>query len=224
MSDPRFPALALLEFGSIATGIRAGDAMIKRGPVAEIVAGTVHSGKYLVLVVGEVGPVEEAVAAGVEAGGPELLDRVLLSDVHPAVAAAVRGARVGPAGEALGVIETHTVAATIEAADAAVKAAEIALYARNYDAALDAAVKGATVDLVEVHLADGLGGKGYALFSGTVADVEAAVAIGISRIAPGMLVGSVVIPRLHGEMGGNIFEHFRFGGRIGWDGGFDAAG
>jgi microcompartment protein CcmL/EutN len=198
------PALALLEFGSIATGIRAGDAMIKRGPVAEIVAGTVHSGKYLVLVVGEVGPVEEAVAAGVEAGGPELLDRVLLSDVHPAVAAAVRGARVGPAGEALGVIETHTVAATIEAADAA--------------------VKGATVDLVEVHLADGLGGKGYALFSGTVADVEAAVAIGISRIAPGMLVGSVVIPRLHGEMGGNIFEHFRFGRRIGWDGGFDAAG
>ena len=198
------PALAILEFGSIATGIRAGDAMIKRGPVAEIVAGTVHSGKYLVLVVGEVGAVEEAVAAGVEAGGPELLDRVLLSDVHPAVAAAVRGARVGPAGEALGVIETHTVAATIEAADAA--------------------VKGATVDLVEVHLADGLGGKGYALFSGTVADVEAAVAIGISRIAPGMLVGSVVIPRLHGEMGGNIFEHFRFGGRIGWDGGFDAAG
>src|SRR3990172_7077710 len=198
------PALALLEFGSIATGIRAGDAMIKRGPVAEIVAGTVHSGKYLVLVVGEVGAVEEAVAAGVEAGGPELLDRVLLSDVHPAVAAAVRGARVGPAGEALGVIETHTVAATIEAADAA--------------------GKGATVDLVEVHLADGLGGKGYALFSGAVADVEAAVAIGISRIAPGMLVGSVVIPRLHGEMGGNIFEHFRFGGRIGWDGGFDAAG
>ena len=198
------PALALLEFGSIATGIRAGDAMIKRGLVSEIVAGTVHSGKYLVLVVGEVGAVEEAVAAGVEAGGSELLDRVLLADVHPRVAAAVRGARVGPAGEALGVIETKTVAATIEAADAA--------------------VKGATVELVEVHLADGLGGKGYALFSGTVSDVEAAVAIGLGRLAPGMLVGSVVIPRLHDEMGDNIFEHFRFGGRIGWDGGFDAAG
>jgi microcompartment protein CcmL/EutN len=198
------PALALLEFGSIATGIHAGDAMVKRGPVASIVAGTVHPGKYLVLVVGEVGAVEEAVAAGVAAGGPALLDRVLLPDVHPTVAEAVRGIRVGPAGEALGVIETHTVAATIEAADAA--------------------VKGATVDLIEVHLADGLGGKAYALFSGTVSDVEAAVAIGIGRLAPGALVGSVVIPNLHGEMGENLFDRSRFGGRIGWNDGTDAAG
>ena len=198
------PALALLEFGSIAAGIQAGDAMIKRGPVAEIVAGTVHPGRYLVLVIGEVGAVEEAVAAGVEAGGGALLDRVFLPDVHPSVAEAVRGGRVGPAGEALGVIETTTVAATIEAADAA--------------------VKGATVNLVEIHLADGLGGKGYALFSGTVSDVEAAVAIGVARIAPRLLVGSVVIPRLHEEMGENLFEAHRFGRRVGWDGGFDAAG
>lgn len=191
------PALALLEFGSIATGIRAGDAMVKRGPVAGITAGTVHPGKYLVLVIGSVGDVAEAVAAGVEAGGGDLIDQVMLPDVHPAVAAAVRGVRVGPSGEALGVVETRSVAATIEAADAA--------------------VKGATVDLVEVHLADGLGGKAYALFSGTVSDVEAAVAIGVGRVAPGVLAGSVVIPRLHGEMGDNLFAAHRFGDRLGWE-------
>jgi len=199
-----YPALALLEFKSIAAGIHAGDAMIKRGPVASIVAGTVHPGRYLVMVTGEVGDVEEAVAAGIDAGGGSLLDRVLLSDVHPAVAEAVRGARVGPAGDALGVIETSTVAATLEAADAA--------------------VKGATVDLLEIHLADGLGGKGYALFSGTVSDVEAAVTIGVGRIAPEVLVGSIVIPQLHAEMGTNVFTAPRFGSRVGWDGGFDAAG
>ena len=198
------PALALLEFKSIAAGIHAGDAMIKRGPVAGIVAGTVHPGRYLVMVTGEVGDVEEAVAAGIEAGGGSLLDRVVLSDVHPAVAAAVRGTRTGPSGEALGVIETFTVAATLEAADAA--------------------VKGATVQLLEVHLADGLGGKAYVLFSGTVSDVQAAVAIGVGRIAAEVLVGSVVIPQLHDEMGGNVFEAPRFGSRVGWDGGFDAAG
>jgi microcompartment protein CcmL/EutN len=156
------------------------------------------------MVTGEVGDVEEAVAAGIDAGGGSLLDRVLLSDVHPAVAEAVRGARVGPAGDALGVIETSTVAATLEAADAA--------------------VKGATVDVLEIHLADGLGGKAYALFSGTVSDVAAAVTIGVGRIAPEMLVGSIVIPQLHAEMGANVFTAPRFGSRVGWDGGFDAAG
>src|SRR3989304_5866863 len=90
--------------------------MIKRGPVAEIVAGTVHPGRYLVLVIGEVGAVEEAVAAGVEAGGGALLDRGFLPDVHPAVAEAVRGGRVGPAGRPLGVIETTTVSASTSAA------------------------------------------------------------------------------------------------------------
>lgn len=198
------PALALLEFTSIAVGIHAGDAMIKRGPVASITAGTVHPGRYLVMVIGEVGDVAEAVAAGVEAGGPALLDRVFLPDVHPAVAEAVRGERRDPVAEALGVIETATVAATLEAADAA--------------------MKGASVDLLEIHLADGLGGKGYALFSGSVSDVQAAITIGTGRISAAELVGSVVIPQLHGEMGENLFDAARFGARIGWDGGFDAAG
>ena len=80
------PALAVLEFSSIAAGIAAGDAMIKRAPVAEIVAGTVHPGKYLVMVVGEVAAVEEAVAAGIDRSAAALVDRVLLPDVHPAVA------------------------------------------------------------------------------------------------------------------------------------------
>ena len=36
------PALALLEFDSIAVGIQAGDAMVKRAPIDEIKSGTVH--------------------------------------------------------------------------------------------------------------------------------------------------------------------------------------
>jgi len=44
------PAIALLEFDSIAIGVRAGDAMVKRAPVEITYAGTVHPGKYLVLV------------------------------------------------------------------------------------------------------------------------------------------------------------------------------
>lgn len=196
------PALALLEFDSIAAGIRAGDAMVKRGPVAELLAGTVHPGRYLVLVVGDVASVEEARAAGRESSAGSLIDEVFLPDVHPGVVDAIRGTRVPGHGEALGVIETSTVAATIEAADAG--------------------VKGAEVELLELNLADGLGGKAYVLFSGTVADVEAAVATGVARLELEVLVGSVVIPRLDGEMGENLSDDPRFRRRVGRQG--DATG
>jgi microcompartment protein CcmL/EutN len=197
-------AIALLEFDSVAAGILAGDAMVKRGPVAEVVTGTVHPGRYLVLVTGDVAAVHEAVDAGRAASLASIVDQVVLPDVHPTVVDAIRGGRRSPAGEALGVIETTTVAAVIEAADAG--------------------VKGAEVSLLELHLADGLGGKAYALFSGSVSDVEVAVAGGVARIAPDRLVGSVVISRLHDELGDNIFDAHRFGDRLGWFGGHDAAG
>jgi len=195
------PAIGLLEFDSVAAGIRAGDAMVKRGPIDEVVAGTVHPGKYLVLVGGDVADVEEALTAGRESGGTAIVGEVFLPDIHADVLAAVRGARVPGAGEAVGVIETTTVAATIEAADAA--------------------VKGAAVYLMEINMADGLGGKAYALFCGSVSDVEAGVSIGVARVPGHALVGSVVIPQLHTEMGNNLLSDRRFGRRIGRD---DAAG
>jgi microcompartment protein CcmL/EutN len=183
------PALALLEFGSIAAGIVAGDAMVKRAPLDLIKAGTVQPGKYLVLIGGQVGDVEEAIEAAREAESSTLVDIVFLPDVHPEVVAAVAGARRSGEGEALGIIETTTVAAIIQAADAG--------------------VKGAQVDLREVRMADGLGGKGYLLFGGAVADVEAAVAIGSARV-PGELVRETVIAQLHQEMLENLTTDGRF--------------
>ena len=189
------PALALLEFSSVAAGITAGDAMVKRAPVAEITAGTVQPGHYLVMVSGDTASVGEAVTAGVEGREGALLDRVLLPDVHPAVVAALRGSRATGPVEALGVIETATVASILDAADAA--------------------VKGAAVDLMELHAADGLGGKAYALFGGTVSDVEAAIDIGAARVPLDLLAGSTVIPQLHEEMGDNLSRHPRFGVTLG---------
>ena len=69
------PALALLEFSSIAAGIEAADAMVKRAPIGVIRAGTVQPGKYLVLIGGEVADVEESLAAGREVGGAAALGR-----------------------------------------------------------------------------------------------------------------------------------------------------
>jgi len=189
------PALALLEFSSIATGIQAADAMVKRAPIDVIRAGTVQPGKYLVLVGGQVADVEESLAAGREVGGAAVVDLVYLPQVHPEVVDAIAGGRVPQVTDALGVVETTTVAAAIHAADAG--------------------IKGAEVRLVEVRLADGLGGKGIVFFSGLVADVEAAVEIGVGVLErPDLLVRQVVIPQLHPEMWENVADATRFGSRV----------
>ena len=189
------PALALVEFSSIAAGIEAADAMVKRAPIDVIKGGTVHNGKYLVLIGGRVADVEESLAAGRDVGGSSVLDFVLLPQVHPEVVETIGGARAPQATDALGVIETTTVAAAIHAADAG--------------------VKGALVHLVEVRLADGLGGKGIVLFSGLIPDVEAAVQVGVGVLErPDLLVREVVIPKLHPEMWENVGETTWFGSRV----------
>jgi microcompartment protein CcmL/EutN len=188
------PALALIEFDSIAAGILAGDAMVKTAPVTRIVAGTVHPGKYLVLVSGDVGPVQEALAAGLAAGSGAVVDHVFLPGVDPDVPASIAAARRPGPMEALGIVETGSVAAAIQAADTGLKGAQVAL--------------------LELRLADGLGGKGLTFFSGTVTNVESAVAIACDAVAEGgHLVNAVVIPQLHVEMAENLLEASRFRSR-----------
>lgn len=76
---------------------------------------------------------------------------------------------------ALGIIETFSAASIVVASDAAVKAAD--------------------VQLLDVRVALGLGGKGYALMTGDVAAVNAAVEAGSTAAAEsGLLVSKVVIP------------------------------
>jgi microcompartment protein CcmL/EutN len=189
------PALALLEFGSIAAGIEAGDAMVKRATLDVTMAGTVQPGHYLVLVAGDTASVEEAVDAGRSAGTAALVDEVMLADIHPEVLAAVGGRRAEPSGEALGVVETSSSAALVDAADAGVKASGTLLGS--------------------LRLADGLGGKAYVLFHGAVADVEVAVAAATDRAARHDAgVAASVIPQLHEEMLANLVAGPRFGERV----------
>ncbi len=175
------PAIALLEFSSIATGMLAADAMVKASPVAMLKTGTVSEGKYLVLIGGTVGSVEEAYNAGVIVGNDSVVDAMFLSDVHNQVYDAVFGKRMPLSGEALGVIETCSVAITILASDAA--------------------IKGADVNIVELRLANQLGGKGFVLFSGLLEDVESAVSISCDvEGMPEMLAGKSIIQNLDAEM------------------------
>jgi microcompartment protein CcmL/EutN len=188
------PALGLLELDSIAAGIAAGDAMAKRAPIEVIRAGTVHPGRYLVLVGGAVADVEEALEAGQETATTSVRDVVFLPNVHPGVVAGMRGVRREATAEALGIIETDTVASTIRAADAG--------------------LKGARVQLLELRLADDLGGKGYLLFGGPIAEVEAAVEAGVGAAGAADGLAWHVIAQLHAEMAQNLAADARFAARL----------
>lgn len=190
-----FPALALLELDSIALGIAVGDAMVKRSPVATIQSGSVQPGRYLVLVTGDVATVEEAIEAGVEIGQSALCDRLFLPNVHADVVDCLDGRSRPSQDEALGIIETTTIASAIAAADAG--------------------LKGADVMLIQLRLGDGLGGKGIVIFSGRVSNVEAAIEIGIAETKT-HLIRQIVIPQLHDEMRPNIAQGGRFGDHFSW--------
>ena len=175
--DKRHGAIALLEFNTIASGILASDLMLKRSPVALLRCGTIHPGRYLVLVGGSVASTEEAYAAGMQVGesGDSLNDSVFLGDVHPYLHDAVLGVRRDLAGDALVVVETSSSPALL--------------------AAVDAAVKSTPVMLAEIRLGDDLGGHALALMSGDLPNVETALDICNER-AGDQLLARTLLPRL----------------------------
>ncbi len=168
-------AIGIVETSSIARGYEVADAVLKTADVKIVVNRTVCPGKYMVLVSGNVDAVNASIDAGVEIGGHSVVDHFIIPNIHPDVFPAINGAANIPEIKALGVIEGFTVASVIEAADAAVKAAQ--------------------VELVNIHLAMAIGGKGYVTLTGEVGAVEAAVDAGSAIIeGKGLLVDKVVIP------------------------------
>jgi microcompartment protein CcmL/EutN len=173
---PDISSIGLIELSSVATGFLVQDTMLKAGNIKLLLARSICSGKYLIVVSGDVTSVAAAVQAGGVAAGPALIERRKIARVHPSVLEAISNAvDIDPKQlRSIGIVETFSAASIIEVADAAVKSAN--------------------VTLLRVHLAMALGGKGFVLMAGDVASVQAAVAAG-AKVAgdDGMLVGKGVI-------------------------------
>jgi microcompartment protein CcmL/EutN len=171
----------MIELGSIAAGYEVCDAMLKSAAVDLLLARSVCSGKFIVMVRGDVAAVESAVAAGNQAGGFSKIDSFVIPNVHESVFPAISGNTKVDALDALGIIESFSVASLIEGADAAVKSAN--------------------VQLVEVRLAMALGGKAFATMTGSVSAVQSAVDAGAAAVGQkGLLVNKVVIPSPRPEL------------------------
>jgi len=174
-------ALGMIETNSIPVGIEAGDAMMKAADVKLTSAQAVCAGKYIVIVSGDVAAVNAAVAAGVETADYVLVDSVVIPHVHDSVIAAVGACTEVTSPDALGIMETFSLASAVICADAAVKAADI--------------------QLIEVRLGRGLGGKSFVTLTGDVAAVTSAMeAAKEVEEAQGMVAGTVVIPAPHPDI------------------------
>ena len=197
-NEKRHGAIALLEFDNVAAGILASDIMVKRSPIALLRCGTIHPGRFLILVGGSVASTEEAYAAGLQVARSRgaLRGKVFLGDVHPHLHDAVLGIRRKVEGDSLAVVEMHSSPPLL--------------------AAVDAAVKSTPVVLSEVRLGDDLGGHALALMSGDLFDVETAVDI-CSERADGQLLARTLLPRLDSDLRSVLDEGTRFGSCSPWE-------
>ena len=176
-------AIGVLELCSVARGVEVADAVLKEAHVEMLFATPVQPGKYVMLFTGAVADVRASAARGAALAGGDLVDQLVIPQIHDQVVPMLKrkGGKINGSLDAIGVIETNTVASTVSAADIALKTA--------------------TVDLVDIRIANGLGGKSFFTLTGEVSDVRSSVAAG-ARMAQerGLLTREVVIPRPHPEL------------------------
>ena len=178
---PRLQAVGMIEFNSIALGIEAADAMLKAAQTAPLIVKTICPGKFVVAIHGDVASATAAVNAGLAMGEGAVVDHFLIPSISPEVISALSCTCENVEGSAVGIIETYSAASAVVAADTAVKSAR--------------------VNLIEVRLAMGLGGKAICLLAGDIAAVQAAVSAGSEAVGEsGLLVRKVVIPGISPDL------------------------
>lgn len=175
--------VGLLELCSVARGVEVADAVLKQAEVELLFSAPVHPGKYALLFTGTVEDVRSSLRRGEELAGADLVDKLHIPQIHEQLIPGLRrrGEPIVGVLDAVGVVETTTIASAIVACDLALKTAN--------------------VDLLDLRIANGLGGKSFFTVTGVVSDVRAAVVAG-ARFAQehGLLAREVVIPRPHPDL------------------------
>ncbi|AOT72722.1 BMC domain-containing protein [Geosporobacter ferrireducens] len=174
-------SLGLVEYKSIAKGIEATDKMLKAANVELILSTPLCPGKYISLIRGDVGAVKTAVKIGRDTGGIFTVEDFIIPNVHPQVFPALTATADVKKITSLGVVETISAVASVMAGDIAVKAANI--------------------ELMEIRLARGLGGKGFVVITGEISSVKSAVQACENHLKEtGQIVSATVIAAPHKEL------------------------
>jgi microcompartment protein CcmL/EutN len=190
----------MLDIADVPRGLAALDAIAKEAPVQIVSAGTVQPGRYLILFAGEVEAVERSFTRALHRVGDAIVDMMLLPwaeerilpAIHPSGGPALRWPQQG---DALGVLQNGSSPTLLTC--------------------VDAALKGALVDLVELRVAEGLGGGATAMLWGETADVEAAIELARSVSGRGRADGfsAEIIRNADPEVGRAVSGGTRFFGQ-----------
>lgn len=178
-------SIGFVEVKSIPVGIQTADEMLKAGNIEIVLATPICPGKYVIIVSGQVGPVKAAMAKAEMVAGIYLIENYHIDNINEKVLPAISGVTEVGDVKALGTIETISALTSVIAADIAVKAAK--------------------VEIVDIRIARGLGGKGFLIVTGEVSSVKSAIQACLNRMGEeGVITSTSVIASPHKDLIPNI--------------------
>lgn len=176
-----YKAIGVIELKSIPKGVEAADAALKSAGVDMVSAHPACPGKYEIVLTGAISDVSVAVAHIVNKFDGYVIDSSVMGRIDEQVIRALFGTQEGKKDGSLGLIETFSAASAIKAADIAVKTARVEIY--------------------DLRVSRGMGGKGVVMITGDVGDVTAAVEAGANYAKDLSTLSSfTVIPAPHEEL------------------------
>lgn len=185
LSKMNVDVIGILELSSIAEGFMTLDTVVKESPVTILKAEVINPGKYLIMITGDVASVETAMDAGINAAGKSIIDHILLTNPDCQIIPAIKSCRAPVEWDAIGLLETNSVAAAVEAADICVKEADI--------------------HIVGIVTGNEAGGKALLKISGAIGDIDTAMSSAVAVVsAKGQLCRDVILPGPHSDIKGFV--------------------
>lgn len=179
-------AVGIVELSSVSKGYLVQDAMMKCSNIEKLIARTICSGKYLIVVRGDIASVEVSIDEAKEVGDYAIINSTCISNIDPQVFPALSGSVTLDELEsnnipAMLVLETFSVVTGLKAADFAAKEANL--------------------NLLRIHAAMALGGKAFVIITGELAALEAALIPAVEYCKEdGMLSDYVIIKNPHPDV------------------------
>ena len=176
-----YKAIGVIELKCIPKGVEAADAALKSAGVEMVSAHPSCPGKYEIILTGSISNVTAAVSHVTARFDGYVIDSSVMGRIDEQVVKALFGTQTGERYGSLGLIETFSASSAIKAADIAVKTARVEIY--------------------DLRVSRGMGGKGIVMITGDVGDVTAAVEAG-ANYAKGIstLSSFTVIAAPHKEL------------------------
>lgn len=153
-----YKAIGVIELKSIPKGVEAADAALKSAGIEMVSSHPSCPGKYEIILTGSISNVTVAVEHVANRFDGYVIDSSVMGRIDEQVIKALFGTQEGKREGSLGLVETFSAASAIKVADIAVKTAKVEIY--------------------DLRVSRGMGGKGVVLLTGDVGDVTAAVEAG----------------------------------------------